>query len=138
MEAITDAVQMPEQTPMQRLGLAAERVAALRAELKLWTEDYKAALEAVLAGNPTFARSRMGSEIYKDGPVGLIRKEKVVRKLQQYEFYQAAKEDFALNANLSIENAEKIAKAHDLDLEEFIDRDRTYQYKVVDLRGPGR
>ena len=138
--SITEEIAIPEQSPMQRLGLAAERVAALRQELKGWKAEYDQALEAVLAAEPKFESSKFLKAVgknglmYREGSVGIVRTTRTVRKLDQGEFSDRYQKEFLQYANISLEDAEKVVGKDRIS--EMCDLDTSYVYKVVDLGGP--
>ena len=135
--SIAEEIAIPEQSLMQKLGVAAERVAALRQELKGWKAEYDQALEAVLVTEPKFEQTkflkamRKNGLMYREGSVGIVRTTKTNRKLDQGEFSNRYQKEFLQYANISLEDAEKVAGKDRIS--EMCDLDTTYVYKVVDL-----
>ena len=56
--SLTESVELPVMTPMQRLALANDRLAELKAEAKRWQAEYDESLDAVLSASPKFERSK--------------------------------------------------------------------------------
>lgn len=141
MAGTLETLEMPSQSPMQMLGMAASRIAALKEELKGWQDEYNSMLQAILETNPVFEDSKflksthVKGQMYKADGVGIIRSTRTSRKLQQGEFAEKYPKEFLMYANISLTDAEKvIGKDRILEL---CDLETNYVYKVIDLSVPG-
>ena len=128
------------QPPMQRLGLAASRIEALKEELKAWQDEYDTHLQAVLETNPHFAESNflksahLPGQMYKAEGFGLIRTPVVSRIIRREEFLEKYPEKFQKIGVVTIKDAEAaIGKDK---LSELCDLETTYRYKVVSMEAP--
>lgn len=135
MEAISEPVQIPAMTDMQKLALAAERLAAARAEAKSWQAEYDDCLERVLSTTPKFERTKFmkatsgSGEAYKEGGVSLIRSPVVKRIIRQDDFIERFPDVFRQIGVVTIKDAE--AAVGKDKLSEVCDLSTEYRYKVV-------
>lgn len=127
-------------SPMQKLGMAAQRIEALKEELKAWQEEYDACLKSVLEAGATFTDSkflksaRLKGQMYKADGVGLIRTPVVSRTIRRDEFIKKYPVEFQKIGVVAIKDAEDaIGKDH---LAELCDLKTTYRYKVVSMEAP--
>jgi hypothetical protein len=124
---------------MQKLGMAAQRIEALKEELKAWQGVYDSCLESVLE-SATFADSkflksaRLKGQIYKSDGVGLIRAPVVSRIIRRDEFIEKYPEKFQKIGVVAIKDAEAAIGADKLS--ELCDLKTTYRYKVVSMEPP--
>ena len=133
--SLTESVELPVMTPMQRLALANDRLAELKAEAKRWQAEYDDCLESVLATSPTFGRSKFlratGSkgDAYQADQVMLVRTPVVRRIIRQDEFIEKYPKEFMQIGVVAIKDAEAaIGKDR---LMELCDLSTDYRYKVV-------
>ena len=142
MASLVGSIELPATTGMQRLGRAAQRVEALKEELKSWQEEYDNQLQAVLETNPAFAESKFlkaahaKGQMYKADGIGIIRTPVVRRTIRQDEFIERYPEIFSQIGVVAIKDAEAaIGKDK---LSELVDLETTYRYKVVSMEAPSR
>jgi hypothetical protein len=135
MAASITELKLPVMTPMQRLALANDRLAELKAEAKRWQAEYDGCLEAVLASAPKFERSRFlratggKGDAYQADHVSLIRTPVVKRIIRQDEFIEKYPKEFMQIGVVTIKDAEAaIGKDR---LMELCDLSTDYRYKVV-------
>lgn len=139
MAASMQSIELPAMTAMQRLALANDRLAELKAEAKRWQDEYDSCLETVLATSPKFERSKFmkaagKGDAYKDGHVMLIRSPVIRRIIRQDEFIEKYPKEFMQIGVVAIKDAEAaIGKDR---LSELCDLSTDYRYKVVRAEVP--
>lgn len=130
-----ETIVMPDMSAMQKLALASDRLAELKAEAKRWQEEYDARLEEVLAASPTFGPSkflkatRSKGDAYQADHVMLIRSPVVRRIIRQDEFIEKYPKEFMQIGVVAIKDAEAAIGSDRLI--ELCDLKTDYRYKVV-------
>lgn len=130
-----ETIEVPAMPVMQRLALASDRLAELKAEARKWQEEYDACLEAVLAGSPKFESSKFlkaagaKGDAYQSDHVMLIRSHVTRRIIRQDDFIETYPDIFHQIGVVAIKDAEAaIGKDR---LSELCDLSTDYRYKVV-------
>lgn len=129
-----------EMSAMQKLALASDRLAELKAEAKRWQAEYDAMLEEVLAASPKFASSKFlkaaksKGDAYQVDHVMLIRSPVVRRIIRQDEFIEKYPKEFMQIGVVAIKDAEAAIGSDRLS--EICDLKTDYRYKVVRTEVP--
>lgn len=135
-----ETIVMPDMSPMQKLALASDRLAELKAEAKRWQEEYDARLEEVLASSPTFGQSKFLKAAKSKGDafladhVMLIRSPVTKRIIRQDEFIERYPAIFQQIGVVAIKDAEAAIGSDRLS--EICDLKTDYRYKVVRTEVP--
>lgn len=135
-----ETIAVPTMSAMQKLALASDRLAELKAEAKRWQEEYDARLEEVLAGGPVFGTSKFlkaaksKGDAYQADHVMLIRSPVVRRIIRQDEFIAKYPQIFQQIGVVAIKDAEAAIGSDRLI--EVCDLKTDYRYKVVRTEAP--
>ena len=130
-----ETISVSAMSPMQKLALASDRLAELKAEAKRWQEEYDARLEEVLAGGPVFGTSKFlkatksKGDAYQADHVMLVRSPVVKRIIRQDEFIEKYPKEFMQIGVVAIKDAEAAIGSDRLS--ELCDLKTDYRYKVV-------
>lgn len=130
-----ETIEVPAMSPMQKLALASERLAELKAEAKRWQEEYDARLDEVLAASPAFGPSKFlkaakaKGDAYQADHVMLVRTPVTKRIIRQDEFIEKYPKEFMQIGIVAIKDAEAAIGKNALN--EICDLSTDYRYKVV-------
>jgi len=130
-----EVIEVSAMSSMQKLALASDRLAELKAEAKRWQEEYDARLEEVLAASPAFGSSKFlkatkaKGDAYQADHVMLIRSPVTRRIIRQDEFIEKYPQIFSQIGVVAIKDAEAAIGSDRLS--EICDLKTDYRYKVV-------
>ena len=130
-----ETIAVPAMSAMQKLALASDRLAELKAEAKRWQEEYDARLDEVLADSPAFGPSKFlkaaksKGDAYQTDHVMLIRSPVVRRIIRQDDFIEKYPKEFMQIGVVAIKDAEAAIGSDRLS--EICDLKTDYRYKVV-------
>ena len=135
-----ETISVSAMSPMQKLALANDRLAELKAEAKRWQEEYDARLAEVLEASPTFGPSKFlkatksKGDAYQADHVMLIRSPVTKRIIRQDEFIEKYPKEFMQIGVVAIKDAEAAIGSDRLS--EVCDLKTDYRYKVVRTEVP--
>lgn len=131
-----EALNLSQMSDMERLALAQECLASLKAEAKQWQDEYDSCLERVLK-TAVFKEDKFLQAIkrkgdsYREGNLKLIRKPTTRRTVRRDEFVAAYPDIFLRIGTVPIREAEATIGKGALDA--ICDRQTAYSYELIDL-----
>ena len=124
-------------SPMEELLICQENISRLGGELGAWQTRFSALLDAVIATNPTFERTKMqekkGSkaDTYKVGKTAIIRTPMRKRVPRIEEIRKTFPDFIRAHGTVSLGTADRILGKETVD--KFCDVETSYRYEVTSL-----
>lgn len=123
---------------MDELLICQENISRLDGEMSAWALRKERLLEAIIASNPIFTKTKMQekrnskSDTYKEGNTAIIRTPVLSRRLRIEEIRQTFPDFIKAHGTVTLGIADKILGAETVN--KFCDNRKDYRYEVQSLK----